>query len=77
MDIKTSLKFPNDVYYTFLLSYLLGILQKNLSLSPDGGCQGQQEEHPQGYATKPIEILYCHLHYNRYPLMAATHTWIA
>ena len=77
MDIKTSLKFPNDVYYTFLFSYLLGILQKKLSLSPDGCCQGQQKEHSQEYATKPIEILYCHLHYNRYPLMAATHTWIA
>ena len=60
-----------------LLSYILRILQKILSLSPDGGCQGQEEEHPQGYATKPIEILHCHLHYNRYPLMAATHTWIA
>ena len=51
--------------------------KKKLSLSADGGCQGQQEEHSQGYATKPIEILHCHLHYNRYPLMAATHTWIA
>ena len=50
---------------------------KNLSLSPDGGCQGHQEEHSQGYATKLIEILYCHIHYNRYPLMTATHTWIA
>ena len=41
--------------------FITGLLFKNL---------------PQGYATKPIEILYRLLHYNRYPLMAATYTWI-